>query len=107
MNAAIFTVLIILSVIGITAIMNAAVKQLFKSECARELKIVFVGSGNFEMQIRGVSLHRTGDTAIICAIGLTSDEFDAAARLCAEKGVVFCDKSTLCGAVRMAADEVI
>ena len=106
MNTAIFIVLLIFAVIGMSAVMNAAVKRLLH-HAGRSVRIVFADENDFEMQIRSACSQRNDEFIIICADALSADDEEAARRLCRELSAAFCDKTTLYAAVKAAAEKMI
>lgn len=94
MQAVIFTVAVILSAIGLSAIMNMIIESVMtvKPDCL-SMSIFYADRDNFEMVVRYAS--QSEEQVIICT-DVFDDETQAVCRkICNKYGCVYCDRSTL------------
>ena len=94
MQAVIFTVAVILSAIGLSAIMNMIIDSAMtvKPDCL-SMKIFYADRENFEMVVRYAA--QSEKHVIICT-DVFDDETQAVCRkICAKHGCMYCDRSTL------------
>lgn len=95
MDALIFTLAVILSVIGLSSIMNYAVRKIITAPLSRRSAIVFfVSPGDYEVVIRSVVVDEKRQIAVIYATDLNSEDEVFCRKMCEEKGVIYTDKST-------------
>lgn len=95
MDALIFTLAVILSVIGLSSIMNYAVRKMITAPLSQRSAVIFrVSPGDYEVVIRSVTVDEKRQIAVIYATDLNSEDEAFCRKMCEEKGIIYTDKST-------------
>lgn len=94
MQAVIFTVAVILSAIGLSAIMNMIIDSAMtvKPDCL-SMKIFYADRENFEMVVRYAA--QSENHVIICTDVFDDETQAVCKKICGKYGCMYCDRSTL------------
>ncbi len=95
MSVVLFVIAVILAVVGLSAIMNVAVKRVTYVSPKYSVRLIILASDDFEMPLRSAANRRRDDYIIACISEMTDREEEACRTLCDELGIICCDKSTL------------